>query len=811
MLGGFSHDVRQGIRSLSRSPAYTAVAIVTLALGIGINAAAFSVIDSLTFRPLPVRDADRLVALYGERQDDRLLRYSYQDWLDYRQGTQDVFADVAASTAWPGSFAESGGQGQMVWTELVTGNWFAVVRPRAAMGRFLVEDEEEAVVISHRFWELRFARDPGVIGRAVSVNGQPFTVVGVAGAGFAGTRLLAFAPDVWVPLLAWDRVQSSVPGMLGDRTRMQLLMHARLRQGVNMMQAKASMDAVAGRLGEAFPETHSDRRTTVVANERPENAAAIGVSPAQARLASMVALAGVALILLIACVNVANLQFARGMGRRRDVALRISLGASRARVVRQWVVESVLISLAGGALGIGLAIVIGRFELLGDPRLDFAIAIRPSVEWRVVLYTSVVAALAGLLAGIWPAVRASRADPAAMLRHGATGSARSVPLMGALVIAQVAVSVVVLMASGLLFQSMQHKRSIGVGFPIDRGLVLTIDPALNGYSPEEASSFFDRFVAEVRSLPGVSRASRATAVPLVGGFGRAQVAPEATASMDGAPRAHTYSAEPGWLMTLGTPLVEGRDFVPGDTTGAPAVVIVNQTLARSLFPDGRAVGRRIRIGASAVAEIVGIAPDTKIDDLTEPPQLLLIRSIAQMGAGRSRILVRTSAEPAAVAAAVSRTLAGMDATLPVIGPRTLVDATHAPYAGGRAAATGAGILGLLALLLTVTGLDGVVWYGVTRRRREIGIRMALGADSSRVAGVVLRRGVALVGVGLAIGALLALAASGVMRGLVYGISPADPVTLLLVGVVILGVGALASWIPARRASRVDPIQVLRAE
>jgi predicted permease len=812
VLGDLLHDVQHGLRSLSRSPAYAAVAVVTLALGIGINAAAFTVVDSLTFRPLPVRDAERLVAVYGERGDEPVLRHSYADWADYRRGTRDVFEDVAASSAWAGSFAEAGGQGEMVWTELVTGNFFAVVQPRAALGRMLLEEDEAAVVLSQRFWQRRFGSDTDVVGRTVAVNGQPFTVVGVAGGDFVGTRLLTFAPDVWVPLAAWDRIRPAARGALEDRARTQLLLHARLRSGVSMMQANVATDAVARQLGEAFPETHRERTTRIVSNQRPENVAEIGGhSPAQARFAGTVALAGVGLILLIACMNVANLQLARGMSRRRDVALRMALGASRGRVVQQRIVESLLISAAGGVLGIGVAVFLNQLELLGDPRLEFAIALRPSVEWRVVLYTAALVAAAAVLAGLWPAARESRADPAAMLQRHGGGSARSMPAMGILVAVQVAVSVVVLTATGLLFQSMQRYQALPAGFPIDDGLVLTIDPSLNGYTPAQVDEFFHRFGRELRSLPGVERVSRATAVPLLGGYVRAEVDVEGAERLERAPRAHTYAAEPGWFATLGTPLIEGRDFTAADTAGAPAVVVVNQTLARRLFPEGGAVGRQVRVGSSTTARIIGIAPDTRVDDLGERPQPVLVRSIAQTGAVRARILLRTSAPPQGVAAAVSRTLARIDPTLPVIGPRTLADATFAPRAAGRAGAAASAIMGVLALVLTVTGLYGVIWYGVTRRRREIGIRMALGANASRVAGSVMLNGLGLVGAGLFTGMLLALAASGVMRRMLYGISPADPRTLLLVGAFILAVGALATWIPARRASRVDPLRVLRSE
>jgi predicted permease len=811
LLTGFFHDVRHAFRSLIRSRAYTAMAIITLALGIGISALAFTVIDSLTFRPLPVEDADRLVALYGARGDERLLRYSYQDWIDYRQATQDVFHDVAASSAWPGSFAEGGGQGQMVWTELVTDNWFTVVRPGAAVGRLLIAGDEDAVVLSHRFWQRRFGGDPDVVGRRVSINGQPLTVVGVAAGHFVGTRLLAFAPDVWVPVGAWDRVQPAVRGSLTDRARMPLMLHARLRPGVTAERARVLMDAVARSLGAAFPETHADRTTLVVENERPENAAEMGVSPARARFAGLVALAGVGLILLIACVNVANLQLARGMGRRRDVAVRLSLGASRGRVIRQWIAESMLVSLAGGALGIALAAFLARFELLGNPGLEFEVALRPSVEWRVVLFTFVVAAAAGLVAGLWPALRESRADPATSLRRGSGGAARSTPVMGFLVVAQVAVSVVVLMVAGLLFQSAQQQQAISPGFPLERGVVVTIDPGLNGYTPEQSRVYFDRLVEELRALPGVSNAARATNLPLGGNFVRTQIATDAAARVSDGLRVATYSAGPGWLEALGTPVLEGRDFAAGDTAGAPGIVIVNQALARRLFPDGSAVGRQLHFGTSPMAEIVGIVADTKLEALTEEPQPLLIRSIAQSASGRSLILVRTTGESAAVTSAVSRTLAGLDPTIAVIGPRSLRDATRAALAAGTSGARASSIFGALALLLSVAGLYGVVWYGVTRKRREIGIRMALGAGTGRVASSVVRSGLRLVAAGFVLGALLSLAMSGLMRSMVFGVSPTDPVTLLLVGAVILAVGALASWIPARRASRVDPIQVLRAD
>lgn len=455
---------------------------------------------------------------------------------------------------------------------------------------------------------------------------------------------------------------------------------------------------------------------------------------------------------------------------------------------------------------------VGRLGASTEMPFEFRPAFDASIEWRVLLFTLVVSATAGIIAGALPALRESGADPAAALQAAAGGSQRSPRAFGALVVAQVAVSFVVLITAALFVFSLDRLRRLDPGFPRENGLILTMDPSLNRYSPEQVLAFYDRLLADLRALPGVQAATRSTNIPQTGTVNpRARVAPEGATSQDDFVTSEYLRVEPGWFDILGAPLVKGRDFAVGDSIGAPRVAIVNQTLARLLFRDGPAIGRRIHIDPNRTAEIIGIASDTKVESLTAEQDPVLVLSLRQAGSSRAVVLVRTTGAPAALAPAVRRTVAALDPALAIIGPRTLEEATRLPYSSAEIGATGTVFSGLLALLLAIAGLYGTVSYSVTRRVREIGIRIALGARAAGVASKVVRRGVSLVLIGLGIGMLLSFALSGILGRFIYGVSPTDPLTFAAVGVIILAVGAFASWLPARHAARVDPMQVLRAE
>lgn len=812
LLAGLLYDARHTVRGLMRSPGLTLMAILALALGIGINAGIFAHVDALSFRPLSAEEPERLVALYGERRDERLFRFSYPDWLDYREGMEDLMEDLAGFVSLPASLADGEGA-VMVWTELVTSNWFDVVRPKMEIGRRLLPDDEEAVVLSHAFWTRHFGGSPDVLGRSVSVNGQPFTVVGVTGPLFSGTRLGAFAPELWMPVRVIERVQPGVPYRLDSRDRAWLIMIGRLEEGVSAERARVAANRVATALGRTFPSSHAERSVRLVSNEQPENAAGFGGSAQEWRHGGLVAMGAVSLVLLIACANVASLQFARALGRRREVAVRMSLGASRVRVIGQAVVESLVLAMVAGLVGIAVARLIiwvgGAFE----PPLEFRAALDVAIEWRVVAFTLAVSVVAGVVAAALPAWRESRADPAASMQAGGGGSPRSPWILDGLVVAQVAFSFVVLIGAALFVQSLERRRGADPGFPLENGLMMTMDPSLGGANAAEIREFYRRLLAELDAVPGVVGASRATSFPLSGTRPpTAAVATEAETSTEEAVRSVWYAVEPGWFETLGAPVVEGRDFTRADSAGMAPVVIVNRTLAERLLPGGDVVGRRVRVGESLTAEVVGLVPDFKVLNLIEESQPFVARSLPQTGTrGRSTIMIRTVGEPSALVSQVRTVVADVDPTVAVIGPKTLEEGTEINFLVAEASATGSIVFGLLALLLTIAGLYGLMAHSVERRMQEIGIRMALGGHANLVARMVLRRGVILTLIGMCLGLIGTLTLSRIIRGVVWGVSPTDPISYAVVTVMIITVGAAASWLPARRVAGVDPMKVLRAD
>ncbi len=802
-------DVKLALRTLRRSPAFTLIAVGTLVLGIIMNAGTFSLVDSLAFRPLPVRDAASLVAVFGDRTDAHLLDFSYPDYIDYRDGTKSVFRGVAGFSEGPVSLSAQGQDAVMAWTHVITPDYFDVVRPRAQLGRLLGPDDETAVLLSHAFWVRQFGSDRAVLGRSVRLNGHPFTIVGVAARGFSGTRQFAYAPELWVTTHAAPWVFPGSDGLLAARNTFWLQLVARLQPGVSLAQAKAAGDAVAHSLGGTFPASHGGRAVTLFPNGQPINPWAW--QGGELRSAGLVALLGAGLILLIACTNVANLLLARGTARRREMAVRLSLGASRWRVMRHAVMESALLSMAGGALGVLLAGPFIRLLNRLQPPLDFASAFQITLDWRVVVYTVLASACAGLLAGALPAWREADNDAAATLRAASGGARQRSRLLSALVVAQVTVSMIVLVSASLFLRSLAHARQIDVGFPRAHGLIVTLDPALQGYSDAQVHVFYDRLLRDLRALPGVTRVSRANHIPMDGSTSSLRVAAEGVAATDqDRPSVLFQSVEPGWFETLGVPVLEGREFMVSDTPHSPFVAVINQTLARRLWPGASPMGRRIETGMGT-AEIVGVVRDTHIMTLSESPQPVLALSARQIQGTQYSVLLRTAGDARLLAPGVRRVLARIDPTLAVMGLKTLDEETEQAYSAVQGGAIGSTTLGLLALLLTAAGLYGVVAYGVAQSQREIGIRRALGAHQSSVVGMVVGRGLRLVLIGLALGLVLAVAGTRLLRGMLYGVSPTDPRALLLTALVLTGVTVLASWLPARRAATVDPMRVMRAE
>ena len=816
-MRGLWQDLRYGARMLARSKGFTAAAVLSIALGIGVNATIFSVVNAALFRPLPVPRADELVRLWDGQAS------SYPDYVAYRDDT-GVFAGLAAYAQRPMSLT-TGEETERVWGEIVTGNYFDVLAAPPARGRGFLSEEDRTpgthpvVVISDRLWKRRFNADAGLLGQTIYLSGQPFTVVGVTAENFAGANVLT-PPDLWVPTMSEPLVQpGSVALNAPDDGWLSVI--GRLKPGATVAQAQTAVGTVAARLHEARrardsgPELREGRPVAVVA------ARGLMVPPQGRTAAAFVVglvMTVVTLVLLVACANVANMLLARAATRRKEIAVRLALGASRGRVVRQLLTESLLLALLGGAAGLLLAL--WSADLLRSlwPALsaDVRGSLDTSPDVRVFAYTLLLCVLTAVVFGLVPALQASKPNLVAALKDEvAVFTRRRFSLRHVLVVAQVAVSLLLLIAAGLFIRNLRNTQHADPGFEIANGFVMTYDLGLAKYETARGRLFHEELLARVRALPGVRAASLAEFVPLGGGnrsplYVEGDAAPATTLDED-ALLSHATVA-PDYFKTMGIALVRGRDFRADDTATSPPVVVVNETLARRLAPDGNAVGKRLRMDSKGeYLEVVGVAQDIKYEQLAERTPFFAYRPLGQRYRARMTLHVRTAGDPQALMNQVRREVRALDRNLPLTEVKTLAEHMRGPLAPARLFAALASAFGLLALLLAATGLYGVMAYIVSGRAREFGIRVALGASGRDVLRLVLAEGLTLVGVGTGAGLLAALALTRVLQSVLYGVSPTDPLTFTGVALVLAAVTLVACYIPARRATKVDPMIALRYE
>jgi predicted permease len=816
-------DFSYGVRLLLRKPAFTIVAVLSLALGIGANTAIFTVINAVFLHPLAIEDPSRVVELFTRdtRTVDtianfRLTPTSLPNFEDYRDGNE-VFAGLSAYYMTGLSWTNNGETVGLPAT-LVSAAYFDVLGIKAFRGRTFLPDEDRApggnpvAVLSHSLWTRQFGADPNLVGRTLTLNGIPFTVIGVTPPGFKGTFSLLGPDRVWVPLSMWTRVTTGQLRQLGTNRRFRWLnIVGRLKPGVSIRQAESAMHTMASALEKQFPTENQGRTIALTL----QSEAALGINQrSQIVLAGGVLMGVVGLVLLIACVNLANLLLAQSAQRGREITVRSALGATRGRIVRQLMTESVLLGLLGGLAGLGVAYW-GRNALwsfrppfLGNASIDL------SFDARVLTFTIGISLLTGLLFGLAPAIRISRANLGEMMKFGGRGTdlghgrVRSV-----LVVAEIALATLALVGSGLFVRSMQAAQNIDLGFDSKHIGIMGLNPGSQGYTPARGLQFYRDAVERAKGVPGVEAAAVATVGPLNGGI-LLTVFPEGQ-QQNPTQRGTLVlfnDVAPGYFDTMRIPIRAGRDFTDFDRDGSSPVAIVNETMARMLWPGQDAVGKRFTIVQNPmVYEVAGVAAGSIIMQLGETPQPVIYRPLAQNYAPGTALLVRSSGDPERAIATVRDQVQTLDRNMRLQGTGTVQERLMQGLWAPRMGAALLSIFGFLALLLATVGVYGVISYSVSQRTQEIGVRMALGASTRNVLGLILRQGMLLAIGGAAAGLAGAALAGQVVSGLLYGINPRDPVTFAAVGGVLLAVAFVACYVPARRATRIDPLNALRSE
>jgi predicted permease len=809
-------DLRYALRRLVSRPGFTFIAVLTMALGIGANTAIFSIVNAVLLRPLPVEPPDRLVEIYSQEGDEEPLTQAYPDYLDIRD-RDDLFSGVTAYTA--DFFSVGlGTRSEVVLGESVAGNYFEVLGVPAALGRVFIAGEDDApgapavAVISHGLWKRRFASDPNIVGQTLRVRGRPFEIVGVLRPNYKGL-LVGFAAELWLPVTS-NVSFAGGDDPLDDRGSRWILVKGRLRPGVTPDQAQAGLDVLAQQLAAAYPESNADRRFPVIPTNEVRLLPMIdrALVPVAALLMSVVGL-----LLLIVCTNLANLLLARALTRRKEIAIRLAIGAGRLRLVRQLLTESLLLALLGGVLGVLVAWWTAKLLVGLSPPVMVKLSLDLGLDGRVLGFALLVSVLAGVLFGLAPALQGTRPELLPALKDEVDSGARRYRRFGlrnSLVITQVAVSLVLLIGAGLFVRSLIGAQAIDPGFERERAAIMTVAPELAGYDEVRAENLFAELLARARALPGVESAALASHLPLGAAVRTNSLYLEGAGSTpDDAPSIDVTVISPGFYETLDIPLRQGRDFRDADDESAPPVVVVNQAAARRFWPGEDPIGKRVRLGGPEheLREIIGVAQDTKVRTLGEAPRPYLFIPLSQNYSAIMSLVVRTSHDPQGVLSVLQREALTLDESLPVMELKTMKQhlgiMLFAPRMGGILL----GVFGGLAVLLATLGLYGVVSYAAAQRTREVGIRVALGACSTDVVRLVIGQGMMLVGVGAAIGLTLGFLASRPLGSLLYGVDVSDPTTYLGVTLVLTGVAFLATLVPALRAARLDPMAALRRE
>jgi predicted permease len=806
-----THDLRYGWRQMLRRPGLTAAAVITLGLGIGANVTMYSWLDGRMRRQLVgVDHPERVVALNTKTKARADLGTSYPDFVDYRKQRPQSVDDLIAYTLTPMNL-RTNGDPQRVFGELVSDNYFDVLGVRAERGRtFRAEDatpnRSPVVVLSHNFWQRRFNADPAIVGSTITLNGHAYTVIGVTADGFHGTEPYLNL-DLWVPLTVEDAVTGA--NRLSRRGAQWLEVMVRLKPGVSLARAEADLSVIARALAAAYKKQIFEGVKLYELWRAPS----MGGAAIAAVMGVQLGVAGI--VLLVACANVANLLLASAAARQRETAVRLTLGASRGRLVQQLLTESTLIAAAGGLAGVLFAYWTKDLARLFIPPAPLPIEIKPVLSGPVLLFAAGVTTATAFIFGLMPALHASGSSVMAALKESSaamTASPRRARLRSGLVVAQVALSLVLLVSAGLFIRTLVNAQSVDPGFSTRNGLLAAVDLQPGGYDEPRGRAFHQRLLARVRELPDVQAATLIGRMPL--GFGGNSSLVISVEGYSPAPNEEMLVYYNGigddFLRAMGIGLVAGRELTVRDTSDTPQVMVINETMARRYFAGRNPIGGRVRIGPRAV-EVVGVARDGKYSSVTEAPRPYMYLPLPQWYRSDVVLVVATRGDPAIVAPALHAAMRSLDPNVPLFDVRTIAEHLEISVFVQRMIASLLGAFGALALLMVTIGLYGVIAAMAAQRTAEIGLRMALGAGTRDIVTLILRQGFVMIGGGIAAGLIVAVAVTRLFKSLLVGVSTTDAVSFAATTVLLLIVGLAATYLPARRASAIDPLQALRNE
>jgi predicted permease len=809
LLEHLRRDVAYAFRVLARNPGFTAVAVISLALGIGVNALVYSVVNAIVLRPLPVDQPRQIMFLENGRYGAGQSFPAYRELRDHNQ----VFSGTVGYRVVQIELESRNSSTARTWGYLATGNYFDVLGVKPFLGRFFHPEDDQHqggspfAVLSYGSWQAHFGGDRYIVGKTIRINRQPYTVIGVAGRDFHGTEVF-YWPEVWVPMMMQAQIEPGNP-WLDQPATFNTWVIGRLRPGVSTEQATANLNTIGAELARSNPTVYEGLSFRL---SRPGLIGDMLGSPIRAFSFGLLMLAS--LVLLTACANLASMVTARAADRQREIAIQLSIGATRGRVVRQLLTETLVLSALGGAAGYGIAVLLsGIFSAWRAP-LDFPVQFDVHPDWRVFGFAAAISVLAGILFGLAPARHAARTDANAVLKgESASFRVRRLALRDVLVVVQVALCFVLVSACLLSLRGLQRSLTLHLGFAPEGVSMAAFDLGLAGYTEARGREFQRRALEALARLPGVQSAAYANSVPLSIDQSHASIYPEDQPNLRAstAPVAITYEASPNYFATMGIRMLAGRDFNWHDDAGAPRVAVVNLAFARQILHSDNSLGKRFHHGpAGALYQVIGIVETGKYMNPTEPDTPVFFQSMLQQYNTTTTMVVRSSLPERQMTENIRHTMSQLDPELPLFGAGGLSQVLRFAFFPGNAAVIALSAFGLLAIVLAITGIHGLVAYGVARRVHEIGIRVAIGATPRQVIKLVLSKTFWLLGLGALIGLVLSLASGKLLKTVIYG-SPRDPLVFAGVCLAMIVLGLISSWAPMRRALQIEPTVALRHE